>query len=282
MWRHLTCLLALVVLSAPLLAEQNVNPGINDHYQNPDVSQWRGVFERDGREVWDRRDDIIRVLDLQPGMAIAEASSGNTGIGLTFVGAHKGYRVVIVMPEDMSEERRKIIRAFGGELVYTSAEGSLNEAVALDLIEDGTIEARPQPDDGANVTPMLRRNFAKVDWTMPATPGWDNSDMCMFTGDFEMMARLKRVHYETAFRLKAKRIVMGECGHAFRSIYDVGNRALGWKFPPIPVVSEAPLPACLSCAHAAGTDPKQTGDETAIETASAALFKQRIAAPPPL
>lgn len=77
---------------------------------------------------------------------------------------------------------------------------------------------------------------AGVDWTMPATPGWDNSDMCMFTGDFEMMARLKKVHYESASRLKVKKIVMGECGHAFRSVYDVGNRALGWKMPPIPVV----------------------------------------------
>ncbi|MFC1816716.1 electron transfer complex ferredoxin TmcB [Thermodesulfobacteriota bacterium] len=79
-------------------------------------------------------------------------------------------------------------------------------------------------------------NVADADWTMPATPGWDNSDMCMFTGDNEMMARLKRVHYETAMRLKVKKIVMGECGHAFRSIYDVGNRALGWKYTPIPVV----------------------------------------------
>ncbi|RPJ18551.1 MAG: (Fe-S)-binding protein [Desulfobacteraceae bacterium] len=77
---------------------------------------------------------------------------------------------------------------------------------------------------------------AGVDWTMPATPGWDNSDMCMFTGDFEMMARLKKIHYESAARLKVKRIVMGECGHAFRSVYDVGNRALGWKMPPIPMV----------------------------------------------
>ena len=75
-----------------------------------------------------------------------------------------------------------------------------------------------------------------VDWTMPATPGWDNSDMCMFTGDFEMMARLKKIHFESAARLKVKKIVMGECGHAFRSVYDVGNRALGWKMPPIPVV----------------------------------------------
>lgn len=69
-------LLLLILLPVTAFAEQNVNPGINDHYQNPDVSQWRGVFERDGREVWDRRDDIIRVLDLQPGMAIADIGAG--------------------------------------------------------------------------------------------------------------------------------------------------------------------------------------------------------------
>jgi cysteine synthase A len=58
-------------------------------------------------------------------MTIVEATSGNTGIGVTFVGVHKGYRVRIVMPEDMSEERKKIIRAFGGELVFTSAAKSI-------------------------------------------------------------------------------------------------------------------------------------------------------------
>ncbi|MGM0643185.1 MAG: electron transfer complex ferredoxin TmcB [Thermodesulfobacteriota bacterium] len=79
-------------------------------------------------------------------------------------------------------------------------------------------------------------NAAGEDWTMPASPGWDNSDMCMFTGDLEMMERLKRKHFETAADLKVKRIVMGECGHAFRSVYDMGNRALGWKMPPIEVV----------------------------------------------
>jgi len=77
---------------------------------------------------------------------------------------------------------------------------------------------------------------AEVDWTMPATPGWDNSDMAMYTGDNEVMGRLKRVHFETAARLKVKRIVMGECGHAFRSVYDVGNRQVGWRMPPIPVI----------------------------------------------
>ena len=79
-------------------------------------------------------------------------------------------------------------------------------------------------------------NVAGVDWTMPATPGWDNSDMAMYTGDNEIMGRVKRTHFEAAARLKVKRIVMGECGHAYRSVYDMGNRWLGWRMPPIPIV----------------------------------------------
>jgi Fe-S oxidoreductase len=77
---------------------------------------------------------------------------------------------------------------------------------------------------------------AGMNWTMPATPGWDNSDMAMYTGDNEIMGRVKREHFDTAVRLKVKRIVMGECGHAFRSVYDMGNRWLGWRMPPIPIV----------------------------------------------
>lgn len=77
---------------------------------------------------------------------------------------------------------------------------------------------------------------AGMDWTMPATPGWDNSDMAMYSGDYEIMGRLKRAHFETAQRLGVKRIVMGECGHAFRSVHDVGNRWLGWHDEPVPVV----------------------------------------------
>jgi cysteine synthase A len=63
--------------------------------------------------------------NLSPGMTIIEGTSGNTGIGLTLVGVQKGYRVVCVMPENVSEERKKIIEAFGGETLLTPAEESL-------------------------------------------------------------------------------------------------------------------------------------------------------------
>ncbi len=86
----------------------------------------------------------------------------------------------------------------------------------------------------ANMALIMK--VAGIDWTMPATDGWDNSNMAMYSGDFEIMGRVERLHWETAARLKVKKIVMGECGHAFRgAVYD-GPRWLGWKFPPIPMV----------------------------------------------
>ncbi len=98
------------------------------------------------------------------------------------------------------------------------------------------IAPEPKFQAGLIYKAAVLMNVTGVDWTMPATPGWDNSDMAMFTGDNEIMARLKRQHFETAARLKVKKIVMGECGHAFRSVYDMGNRALSWRMPPIPMV----------------------------------------------
>src|SRR5436305_11213859 len=57
--------------------------------------------------------------DLRPGMTIIEGTTGNTGIATSCVGAAKGYPVVIVMPDGMSDERKKTIRAYGAELVLT-------------------------------------------------------------------------------------------------------------------------------------------------------------------
>ncbi|HOQ31693.1 MAG TPA: cysteine synthase A [Candidatus Hydrogenedens sp.] len=66
---------------------------------------------------------------LKPGCVIVEPTSGNTGIGITLVGRLKGYRVCIVMPENMSAERKKLIKALGGELILTPAEESIMGAV---------------------------------------------------------------------------------------------------------------------------------------------------------
>ena len=67
---------------------------------------------------------------LKSGMTIMEPTSGNTGIGIALVGVQKGYRVVIVMPENMSEERKKIILALGAELILTNGSESIGGSVA--------------------------------------------------------------------------------------------------------------------------------------------------------
>jgi len=72
---------------------------------------------------------------LKPGMTIIEPTSGNTGIGLALCGIRKGYKVIIVMPENMSDERKKIIKALGAELVLTPPElsigGSVDKAIEI-------------------------------------------------------------------------------------------------------------------------------------------------------
>ncbi|HUI24372.1 MAG TPA: cysteine synthase A [Nitrososphaerales archaeon] len=77
----------------------------------------------------------IKRGDLKPGMEILEASTGNAGIACTFIGARMGYKVTIVMPEGMSDERKKMIKAFGGELILTpGAESDVD--FCLDKIEE--------------------------------------------------------------------------------------------------------------------------------------------------
>ncbi|WP_026928296.1 cysteine synthase A [Granulicoccus phenolivorans] len=91
--------------------------------------------------------------DLKPGGTIVEGTSGNTGIALAMVGAARGYKVVLAMPETMSNERKALLRAFGAELVLTPGADGMKGAVAKaeELAQaEGAILAR-QFENPANV-----------------------------------------------------------------------------------------------------------------------------------
>lgn len=79
--------------------------------------------------------DALESGKLQPGATIIEPTSGNTGIGLCAIGTALGFEVIIVMPDTMSEERRKLMKAFGAKLVLTPGQegmtGAINKAKAL-------------------------------------------------------------------------------------------------------------------------------------------------------
>ena len=90
--------------------------------------------------VWDAEKRGI----LTPGKEILEPTSGNTGIALAFVGAARGYKVTLTMPETMSMERRKVLKAFGANVILTEGAKGMNGAI-------GTAEKMLAEDPGRYV-----------------------------------------------------------------------------------------------------------------------------------
>ena len=92
------------------------------------------VKDRVARSIVDDADATGR---LQPGGTIVEPTSGNTGIGLAAIGAARGYRVILTMPDTMSVERRNIVKAYGAEVVLTPGAAGMQGAVdkANELVE---------------------------------------------------------------------------------------------------------------------------------------------------
>ncbi|MFW5470890.1 cysteine synthase A [Knoellia sp. CPCC 206435] len=104
--------------------------------------------------------------ELKPGGTVVEATSGNTGIALAMVGAARGYKVVLAMPETMSKERRALLRAYGAELVLTPGsegmKGAVNKAEEIVAEREGAVLAR-QFANAANPE-VHRRTTAEEIW----------------------------------------------------------------------------------------------------------------------
>jgi cysteine synthase A len=117
-------------------------------------------------------DAAERSGQLKPGGTIVEATSGNTGIALAMVGAARGYKTILTMPESMSKERRALLRAFGAELVLTPAAEGMKGAVAKaeELGASGAVlvrqfenEANPEIHRKTTAEEIWRDTDGKVD-----------------------------------------------------------------------------------------------------------------------
>jgi len=132
-----------VVGNTPLVRINRINEGGAEilaklEFYNPSST----VKDRIGIAMVDAAE---RSGELKPGGAIVEATSGNTGIALAMVGAARGYRVILTMPDSMSKERRALLRAYGAELVLTPAAEGMRGAVskAEEIgIEQGAVQVR--------------------------------------------------------------------------------------------------------------------------------------------
>ena len=102
---------------------------------------------------------------LKEGSVIVEPTSGNTGIGLAMVAAVKGYKIILVMPESMSVERRKIMSAYGATFVLTAKEKGMNGAIekAKEIVASNSNAWMPQQfENPANIEAHVKTTAEEI------------------------------------------------------------------------------------------------------------------------
>ena len=122
--------------NTPLVGLQRLSPRWDDGEDGPHVRLWAKLEDRNPTgSIKDR--PALRMIEqaerdglVKPGDTLLEPTSGNTGISLAMAALLKGYRMICVMPENTSVERRQLLELYGAKIIYSPAEGGSNTAVA--------------------------------------------------------------------------------------------------------------------------------------------------------
>lgn len=123
--------------NTPLVGLQRLSPRWEETAQGPHVRLWAKLEDRNPTGSIKDRPALRMIIEaerdglLRPGSVILEPTSGNTGISLAMAARLKGYRMIAVMPENTSEERRQLLAMYGAEVIDSPAAGGSNAAVAM-------------------------------------------------------------------------------------------------------------------------------------------------------